>query len=96
MNDLTIENAMVIGDYYRDGKVARAERLDDLIRDAEFLRSWDWLDWIESEGLMQEFAQDLAAAVLNAKTPEEAGAEARAVLLGYIEDYAEDALESES
>lgn len=93
MNDLTIENAMVIGDYYRDGKVARAERLDDLIRDAEFLRSWDWLDWVESRGELQEFAQDLVAVVLNAKTPDEAGIEARAVIKGYIEDYAEAEME---
>lgn len=95
MNDLHIENHMVLGDYYTDGKVARSERLDSLIRDAEFLRSWDWLEWVEDEGLVRELVTDLAAAILSTRDAKEAGVEARAVLMGYVEDYAEAAMEAE-
>lgn len=91
-----IENNMVVGDYYTDRKVARSERLDELIRDAEFLRSWEWLDWAENEGLTRELLTDLASAVLSSRDAKEAGAEARAVLMGYIEDYAGEAVREEA
>lgn len=91
-----IENHMVIGDYYTDGKVSRAERMDEIIRDAKFERSWDWLDWVESRGMMQELLSDIAHELLNARDPREGGIEARAVLERCIEDFAEEAVREES
>lgn len=90
MNDLHIENHMVLGDYYTDGKVAYAERLDDLTRDALNGRDFSWIG-----DNAREILCDLAHAVLTAKSSQEAGVEAYRVLEAAIEEHAEAEMEAE-
>lgn len=87
---MEIENAMVLGDYYKESKVSREDRLDDLTREALNGRDFSWIG-----DNAREILCDLAHAVLTAKSSQEAGVEAYRVLEAAIEEHAEAEMEAE-